>query len=141
MILIALVACICKNKEVLLLLGYVSEHSSISHLNQLSSTVFSSLSLGLLPERSATLMVYDDVVQIVSGFQGKLIFGSWNWNLNDISIKQTKKNLPASYILNSIVWVRLVFRMGFLWVPYRMLLSGMVLLNRLIVKFIPNCCD
>lgn len=78
MILIALVACICKNKEVLLLLGYVSEHLSISHLNQLSSTVFSSLSLGLLPERSATLMVYDDVVQIVSGFQGKLIFGSWN---------------------------------------------------------------
>ncbi|XP_053569986.1 protein FAM171A1 isoform X2 [Bombina bombina] len=32
--------------------------------------VFSSLSLGLLPERSATLMVYDDIVQIVSGFQG-----------------------------------------------------------------------
>ncbi|XP_023112166.1 protein FAM171A1 isoform X2 [Leopardus geoffroyi] len=32
--------------------------------------VFSSLSLGLLPERSATLMVYEDVVQIVSGFQG-----------------------------------------------------------------------
>lgn len=41
-------------------------------------------------------MVYDDVVQIVSGFQGKLIFGSWNWNLNDISKKQTKK--PASLI-------------------------------------------
>lgn len=34
--------------------------------------VFSSLSLGLLPERSATLMVYEDVVQIVSGFQGML---------------------------------------------------------------------
>lgn len=33
--------------------------------------VFSSLSLGLLPERSATLMVYEDVVQIVSGFQGR----------------------------------------------------------------------
>ncbi|XP_043923440.1 protein FAM171A1 [Protopterus annectens] len=32
--------------------------------------VFSSLSLGLLPERAATLMVYEDVVQIVSGFQG-----------------------------------------------------------------------
>ncbi|XP_055970497.1 protein FAM171A1 [Sorex fumeus] len=32
--------------------------------------VFSSLSLGLLPERPATLMVYEDVVQIVSGFQG-----------------------------------------------------------------------
>ncbi|XP_077160823.1 protein FAM171A1 isoform X2 [Paroedura picta] len=35
--------------------------------------VFSSLSLGLLPERSATLMVYEDVVQIVSGFQGARI--------------------------------------------------------------------
>ncbi|XP_033914320.3 protein FAM171A1-like isoform X2 [Acipenser ruthenus] len=32
--------------------------------------VFSSLSLELLPERSATLMVYEDIVQIVSGFQG-----------------------------------------------------------------------
>ncbi|XP_042597048.1 protein FAM171A1 [Cyprinus carpio] len=31
--------------------------------------VFSSLSLDLLPERAATLMVYDDVVQIVSGYQ------------------------------------------------------------------------
>ncbi|XP_062322033.1 protein FAM171A1 isoform X3 [Osmerus eperlanus] len=31
--------------------------------------VFSTLSLDLLPERTATLMVYDDVVQIVSGFQ------------------------------------------------------------------------
>ncbi|KAM5156861.1 LOW QUALITY PROTEIN: protein FAM171A1 [Mantella aurantiaca] len=35
--------------------------------------VFSFLSLELLPERSATLMVYDDVVQIVSGYQGKRI--------------------------------------------------------------------
>ncbi len=33
--------------------------------------VFSSLSLDLLPERAATLMVYEDVVQIVSGYQGK----------------------------------------------------------------------
>ncbi|XP_072548365.1 protein FAM171A1 isoform X2 [Salminus brasiliensis] len=32
--------------------------------------VFSSLSLDLLPERAATLMVYDDVIQIVSGYQG-----------------------------------------------------------------------
>ncbi|KAJ8411669.1 hypothetical protein AAFF_G00164770 [Aldrovandia affinis] len=32
--------------------------------------VFSSVSLDLLPERAATLMVYEDVVQIVSGFQG-----------------------------------------------------------------------
>ncbi|KAM9307774.1 protein FAM171A1 [Gastrophryne carolinensis] len=32
--------------------------------------VFSSLSLELLPERAATLMVYDDVVQMVSTYQG-----------------------------------------------------------------------
>ncbi|XP_060717462.1 protein FAM171A1 isoform X1 [Tachysurus vachellii] len=32
--------------------------------------VFSSLSLDLLPERAATLMVYDDEIQIVSGYQG-----------------------------------------------------------------------
>ncbi|XP_061676462.1 protein FAM171A1 [Syngnathoides biaculeatus] len=32
--------------------------------------VFSSISLNLLPERSATLTVYDDVVEIVSDFQG-----------------------------------------------------------------------
>lgn len=32
--------------------------------------VFSSISLELLPERAATLMVYDDVVEIVSGLQG-----------------------------------------------------------------------
>ncbi|XP_054478404.1 protein FAM171A1 [Anoplopoma fimbria] len=32
--------------------------------------VFSSISLELLPERAATLMVYEDVVEIVSGLQG-----------------------------------------------------------------------
>ncbi|XP_038611585.1 protein FAM171A1 [Tachyglossus aculeatus] len=32
--------------------------------------VFSSLSLRLLPERSATLMVYEDVVQVLAAFQG-----------------------------------------------------------------------
>lgn len=32
--------------------------------------VFSSISLNLLPERAATLMVYEDVVEIVSDFQG-----------------------------------------------------------------------
>lgn len=32
--------------------------------------VFSSLSLNLLPERAATFTVFDDVVQIVSGYQG-----------------------------------------------------------------------
>uniref|UniRef100_A0A8C9X3I6 Family with sequence similarity 171 member A1 n=1 Tax=Sander lucioperca TaxID=283035 RepID=A0A8C9X3I6_SANLU len=34
--------------------------------------VFSSISLDLLPERAATLMVYEDVVEIVSGLQGKV---------------------------------------------------------------------
>lgn len=33
--------------------------------------VFSSISLDLLPERTATLMVYEEVVEIVSGIQGK----------------------------------------------------------------------
>lgn len=33
--------------------------------------VFSSISLDLLPERAATLMVYEDIVEIVSGLQGK----------------------------------------------------------------------
>lgn len=33
--------------------------------------VFSSISLDLLPERAATLTVYEDVVEIVSGLQGK----------------------------------------------------------------------
>ncbi|KAI4891339.1 hypothetical protein NFI96_015725, partial [Prochilodus magdalenae] len=36
--------------------------------------VFSSLSLDLLPERAATLMVYDNVIQILSGYQGNV----WN---------------------------------------------------------------
>lgn len=35
--------------------------------------VFSSISLDLLPERAATLMVYDDVVEIVSDFQGNAV--------------------------------------------------------------------
>lgn len=35
------------------------------------SPVFSSISLDLLPERVATLMVYEDVVEIVSDLQGK----------------------------------------------------------------------
>lgn len=34
--------------------------------------VFSSISLDLLPERTATLMVYEEVVEIVSGLQGEL---------------------------------------------------------------------
>lgn len=36
-----------------------------------SLLVFSSISLDLLPERAATLMVYEDVVEIVPGLQGE----------------------------------------------------------------------
>lgn len=44
--------------------------------------VFSSISLDLLPERTATLMVYEDVVEIVSGLQGKtLCLCMWILNL------------------------------------------------------------
>lgn len=37
----------------------------------ISPLVFSSISLDLLPERAATLMVYEDVVEIVPGLQGE----------------------------------------------------------------------
>lgn len=50
--------------------GHFDVNVSLPSEPSLFSAVFSSLSLGLLPERSATLMVYEDVVQIVSGFQG-----------------------------------------------------------------------
>uniref|UniRef100_A0A674H8J6 Family with sequence similarity 171 member A1 n=1 Tax=Taeniopygia guttata TaxID=59729 RepID=A0A674H8J6_TAEGU len=62
--------------------------------------VFSSLSLGLLPERSATLMVYDDVVQIVSGFQG-------TWLKSSLGIVQQEGNqLTWTYIAPQLgYWV------------------------------------
>ncbi|KAK1895649.1 Protein FAM171A1 [Dissostichus eleginoides] len=44
--------------------GYVPNSRSVKW------PVFSSISLDLLPERAATLMVYEDVVEIVSGVQG-----------------------------------------------------------------------
>jgi hypothetical protein len=50
--------------------GFRVEVSQFPYVIHFVPAVFSSLSLGLLPERSATLMVYEDVVQIVSGFQG-----------------------------------------------------------------------
>lgn len=68
----------------LLLLHYVYKNSNIPFKNT-SFPVFSSLSLGLLPERSATLMVYDDVVQIVSGFQGMLLSGNQSGNSGNLS--------------------------------------------------------
>lgn len=49
----------------------VCSSSHLMHRVPLSVSVFSSISLVLLPERAATLMVYEDVVEIVSGFQGK----------------------------------------------------------------------
>lgn len=39
--------------------------------------VFSSISLDLLPERAATLMVYEDDVEIVSGLQGECSVYMW----------------------------------------------------------------
>lgn len=61
-------------------MGFLSHHEFIWAANAVLCTgvyflfvclpVFSSISLDLLPERAATLMVYEDVVEIVSGLQG-----------------------------------------------------------------------
>lgn len=45
--------------------------------------VFSSISLDLLPERTATLMVYEEVVEIVSGLQGKLNIPVFTFTCSD----------------------------------------------------------
>ncbi|XP_053322478.1 protein FAM171A1 [Spea bombifrons] len=59
--------------------------------------VFSSLSLGLLPEHSATLMVYDDIVQIVSGFQGSRLRPRVHFERRALSLpgNATYKDLTA----------------------------------------------
>lgn len=56
-----------------------------------SVVVFSSISLDLLPERAATLMVYEDVVEIVSGLQGKhcvwkIVLGTFNFVKNAVEV-------------------------------------------------------
>lgn len=58
--------------------------------------LFSSVSLLLHPERIATLMVYDDVVQIVSGFQGTLIQPR-------IQFQRRSLNLPKNLSYRSLI--------------------------------------
>ncbi|XP_030639428.1 protein FAM171A1 [Chanos chanos] len=59
--------------------------------------VFSSLSLDLLPERPATLMVYEDVVEIVSGYQGSRLLPSVQFPRRALSLPPngTYTNLTA----------------------------------------------
>ncbi|XP_069770427.1 protein FAM171A1 isoform X2 [Narcine bancroftii] len=58
--------------------------------------LFSSVSLLLHPERLATLMVYDDVVQIVSGFQGTLIQPR-------IQFQRRSLNLPSNLTYRKLI--------------------------------------
>lgn len=48
--------------------------------------VFSSISLDLLPERAATLMVYEDIVEIVSGLQGSRYMPSVHFQRRALSL-------------------------------------------------------
>ncbi|KAJ1100849.1 hypothetical protein NDU88_005924 [Pleurodeles waltl] len=68
--------------------------------------VFSSLSLGLLPERSATLMVYEDVVQIVSGYQGSRIQPRIHFQRRALNLpgNSTYKDLTAFLTAASSPW-------------------------------------
>ncbi|KAJ8353926.1 hypothetical protein SKAU_G00214930 [Synaphobranchus kaupii] len=68
--------------------------------------VFSSLSLDLLPERSATLMVYEDVVQIVSGFQGLRVQPCVHFQRRALSLpaNATYTNLTALLTVAGSAW-------------------------------------
>ncbi|KAM4705674.1 protein FAM171A1 [Rhinophrynus dorsalis] len=68
--------------------------------------VFSSLSLGLLPEHSATLMVYDDIVQIVSGFQGSRLQPRAHFQRRALTLpgNATYKDLTAFLTAASSPW-------------------------------------
>nr|XP_006636205.1 PREDICTED: protein FAM171A1 [Lepisosteus oculatus] len=68
--------------------------------------VFSSLSLDLLPERSATLMVYEDLVQIVSGFQGTRVQPRVQFQRTSLSLppNATYSNLTAFLTAADSTW-------------------------------------
>lgn len=65
--------------------------------------VFSSISLDLLPERTATLMVYEEVVEIVSGVQGKKTIPAFTFTHSDeitwpCTIKN-KRNFKLGFVM------------------------------------------
>ncbi|XP_041041037.1 protein FAM171A1 [Carcharodon carcharias] len=68
--------------------------------------LFSSVSLLLHPERSATLMVYEDVVQIVSGFQGTLIQPRIQFQRRSLNLPKnaTYRNLIAFLTVAVTPW-------------------------------------
>ncbi|XP_060680926.1 protein FAM171A1 isoform X2 [Hemiscyllium ocellatum] len=68
--------------------------------------LFSSVSLLLHPERSATLMVYEDVVQIVSGFQGALIQPRIQFQRRSLNLPKnsTYRNLVAFLTVAATPW-------------------------------------
>ncbi|XP_066571526.1 protein FAM171A1 isoform X2 [Amia ocellicauda] len=68
--------------------------------------VFSSLSLDLLPERSATLMVYEDIVQIVSGFQGSRVQPRVQFQRRTLALppNTTYSNLTAHLTTGTSAW-------------------------------------
>uniref|UniRef100_UPI00398E6D63 protein FAM171A1 isoform X2 n=1 Tax=Pristiophorus japonicus TaxID=55135 RepID=UPI00398E6D63 len=68
--------------------------------------LFSSVSLLLHPERSATLMVYEDIVQIVSGFQGTLIQPRIQFQRRSLNLPKnsTYRNLIAFLTVAVTPW-------------------------------------
>ncbi|XP_038653880.1 protein FAM171A1 [Scyliorhinus canicula] len=68
--------------------------------------LFSCVSLLLHPERSATLMVYEDIVQIVSGFQGALIQPRVQFQRRSLNLPKnsTYRNLIAFLTVAVTPW-------------------------------------